>query len=237
MGRAIAAVAWSWLPSASLADWVTISGLPGDVHHADASRLLLAKVEMGLETTEEEEWVPVTARTLWPPGGYNPESIGNMKNAEIVPPNFAARNFAMVAPVSAGSPPQPASLLLDTEGSDIWLPSIRCRECAADQKDHSFSEIEILWQNSWKEQESFYHATDSSTFHPHLVPTPFGLAPRAVGVNEGGGHVGGYVINDTITIGNLEAVGYNQDWHRWCMLAAAACSFAQINGSLASCLW
>lgn len=143
---------------------------------------------MGLETTEEEEWVPVTARTLWPPGGYNPESIGNIKDAEIVPPNFAARNFAMVAPVSAGSPPQPASLLLDTDGSDIWLPSIRCRECAADQK----------------EQESFYHATDSSTFHPHLVPTPFGLAPRAVSVVEGGGHVGGYVINDTITIGNLE---------------------------------
>lgn len=30
------------------------------------------------------------------------------------------------------------------------------------------------------------------------------MAPRAVGVNEGGGHIGGYVINDTVAIGSLE---------------------------------
>ncbi|CAJ1353993.1 unnamed protein product [Effrenium voratum] len=133
--------------------------------------------------------VPLAGQTLWPSKGYNPEVIGNLANAGQVPDNFAARNFAMVAPVSAGTPPQDFSLLLDIEGSDIWLPSIRCDTCAADKQ----------------EQENFYHATESKSFHPHLASTPFGLAPRAVSVNEGGGHVGGYVINDTLSIGSLQA--------------------------------
>ncbi|CAJ1453960.1 unnamed protein product [Effrenium voratum] len=89
--------------------------------------------------------VPLAGQTLWPSKGYNPEVIGNLANAGQVPDNFAARNFAMVAPVSAGTPPQDFSLLLDIEGSDIWLPSIRCDTCAADKQ----------------EQENFYHATES----------------------------------------------------------------------------
>eukprot|EP00437_Effrenium_voratum_P059601 CAMPEP_0181509690 /NCGR_PEP_ID=MMETSP1110-20121109/60479_1 /TAXON_ID=174948 /ORGANISM="Symbiodinium sp., Strain CCMP421" /LENGTH=753 /DNA_ID=CAMNT_0023639265 /DNA_START=25 /DNA_END=2282 /DNA_ORIENTATION=+ len=162
--------------SPALADWVSIAGIPGSVH------------QMGLERTDSEEWVPLAGQTLWPSKGYNPEVIGNLANAGQVPDNFAARNFAMVAPVSAGTPPQDFSLLLDIEGSDIWLPSIRCDTCAADKQ----------------EQENFYHATESKSFHPHLASTPFGLAPRAVSVNEGGGHVGGYVINDTLSIGSLQ---------------------------------
>eukprot|EP00434_Breviolum_minutum_P029888 symbB.v1.2.026429.t1/scaffold2637.1/size74321/5 len=163
--------------SPALADWVAISGEPRASVH-----------EMELERSDQEEWVPVGGHTLWPNKGYNPEVIGNLHGAQEVPQNFAARNFALVMPLSAGTPKQDFSLLLDTEGSDIWLPSIRCDTCAADQK----------------EQESFYRAPKSKTFKPHLVPTPFGLAPQAVGANEGGGHVGGYVINDTISIGSLE---------------------------------
>lgn len=176
MARIICLASLPW-PSPILADWVPITGIPRHSVH-----------EMGVEKSGDDEWVPIAGHTLWPDAGYNPEVIGNLAEADRVPPNFAARNFALVMPLGAGNPQQDFSLLLDSEGSDIWLPSLRCESCAADQE----------------EQESFYHATDSETFKPHLVRTPFGLAPRAVGVNEGGGHIGGYVINDTISIGSLE---------------------------------
>lgn len=51
---------------------------------------------MGLERSEGDEWVPVGGHTLWPSEGYNPEVIGNLKGASEVPPNYAARNFALV---------------------------------------------------------------------------------------------------------------------------------------------
>ena len=54
-------------------------------------------------------------------------------------------------------------LLLDSEGSDIWLPSIRCASCAADKQATNFMRPVSAADACFavQEQESFYRAPKS----------------------------------------------------------------------------
>jgi hypothetical protein len=80
---------------------------------------------------------------------------------------------------------QDMTCLLDASTADLWLPSKRCATCAADKE----------------EADTFFFATNSSTFFPQSVLTPFGPAPKALRILYGGGSVAGFVVNDTVKFG------------------------------------
>ena len=67
-------------------------------------------------------------------------------------------------------------LLLDTEGSDIWLPSIRCDTCAADQKvavqmggAHFETNSQFAPENGWLEYDPFLSGSSIFSGYDMLV--------------------------------------------------------------------
>eukprot|EP00928_Gymnodinium_smaydae_P041152 TRINITY_DN2785_c0_g2_i1.p1 TRINITY_DN2785_c0_g2~~TRINITY_DN2785_c0_g2_i1.p1 ORF type:complete len:775 (-),score=101.01 TRINITY_DN2785_c0_g2_i1:228-2552(-) len=121
-------------------------------------------------------------------------TIGNSLGAMILPQLKSARNRALVGAIHMGTPPQKVDCLLDSSGSDIWIPSKKCSTCARDGA----------------EQRTFYNASASSTFRVRVRNTPFGSAPISVRVLYGGGSASGYVVTDTMQFG--PATIKNQDF-------------------------
>eukprot|EP00931_Biecheleriopsis_adriatica_P011587 TRINITY_DN11266_c0_g1_i1.p1 TRINITY_DN11266_c0_g1~~TRINITY_DN11266_c0_g1_i1.p1 ORF type:complete len:798 (-),score=155.20 TRINITY_DN11266_c0_g1_i1:50-2443(-) len=164
------------------AEWVSISdGAPKQVYNSGYKQSREEHVE------SSDSWVHLRGHVMHPHDGYDLSNIGNLQGAKSVPPFLAARNFALVADVSVGTPKQTFQLMLDGDSGDIWLPSMRCKTCARGPQ-------EVM---------TFFKAMASSTFKPQLTDTPFGRSPRAIRLVEGGGHVEGFVVNDSVSIGGI----------------------------------
>mmetsp|Transcript_28547 Transcript_28547/g.51682 ORF Transcript_28547/g.51682 Transcript_28547/m.51682 type:complete len:787 (-) Transcript_28547:169-2529(-) len=163
------------------AEWISIGRKPG----AGAGS------EVDLQEPSSSHWVPLTGHRLRHPGGYHTDVIGNLRSVKRIPPLWAARNFALVAPLSAGTPAQHFQVELDASSGDIWIPSMRCATCAADRQ----------------ELESFYNASASTTFKPQEETSAlFGRSPRAITLVDSGGRVGGFIVNDTIEFAGVQVV-------------------------------
>eukprot|EP00442_Polarella_glacialis_P018046 CAMPEP_0115153502 /NCGR_PEP_ID=MMETSP0227-20121206/66765_1 /TAXON_ID=89957 /ORGANISM="Polarella glacialis, Strain CCMP 1383" /LENGTH=785 /DNA_ID=CAMNT_0002564255 /DNA_START=45 /DNA_END=2403 /DNA_ORIENTATION=+ len=141
------------------------------------------------KASSADGWVHLQGHRLHPDKGFNPSAIGNLQGVNKLPPLWGARNHALVAPVDVGTPSQRLSCMLDATSADIWLPSIRCDSCSADSK----------------ELKSFFAATKSKTFSPQTELTLFGRAPRLVRIVDSGGSIAGYIVNDTIRFGGVQA--------------------------------
>lgn len=134
-------------------------------------------------------WVNLETHQYLPASGsYDSTVVGNLVGAEKVLPLWAARNRALVAPISLGTPGQDLSCMLDATSSDIWLPSVRCASCAVDAK----------------EKKGFFRSTESKTFSPHQSVTLFGLGPQLVRIVDSGGFAEGFIVNETVKFGNVE---------------------------------
>jgi len=85
-----------------------------------------------------------------------------------------------VADITVGTPQQTLSCLLDSGSADLWVPSKRCKDC---ETQHSF------------------RADKSKTFMPAIVHTPHGDMPVPVEVDDSGGQIVGFIVQDRIGLG------------------------------------
>jgi len=106
------------------------------------------------------------------------------KHADDLLSTQVSRKYALVAPISIGTPPQKLRCLLDSGSSDLWVPSKRCESC---------------------ENELYFRADESSTFMPEHVRGPFSSRPqpKSVSVAYGSGEITGYAVRDTLNFGNV----------------------------------
>lgn len=114
--------------------------------------------------------------------------IGNLKDVNrsdtstIPTPTAVSRNFALVAEISLGTPPQSLRCLVDSGSADLWVPSKRCRRCKT---------------------QRVFTADASSSFRPDLVPSAKGYFPRMVRISYGSGQIVGYSVKDTLEFGSI----------------------------------
>ncbi|KAI8969275.1 aspartic peptidase domain-containing protein [Mycotypha africana] len=111
--------------------------------------------------------------------GYIQHSSNNSSTPDVLLYNDFGQIY--LAEISVGTPPQNFTVIVDTQSSDLWIPSIQCdsRMC----RNHTFN------------------SSASSTFQPFNKTIPYGYY-------YGSNSINGSYARDTITIGGL--VVHNQ---------------------------
>lgn len=109
-------------------------------------------------------------------------SSSERKEEQGVVPTSLSRNYALVAEISLGTPPQRLKCLLDTGSADLWVPSMRCRSCRT---------------------QNVFTAQASKTFRPEWITNYRGREAREESIRYGSGQIAGYAVHDKLSFGSV----------------------------------